>query len=99
MQELGKMEDKIFKDRQNRELEFRARNKAKRRRERMESDRQPKWVPQGQFAPQALGGRGPVDAVTNAKEEAYNMRREGMAANRDAAKSMKALLRAGQGMD
>ncbi len=88
----------IFKERQRRELDFRARNKAKRRRERMESDRQPKWVPQGQFAPQALGGgRGPVGAVSNAKEEAYNMRREGMEANRDAAKSLKNMLKKGKG--
>ena len=35
MQELGKMEDKIFKDRQDRELRFKAMNKAKRRREKM----------------------------------------------------------------
>ena len=51
MQELGKMEDQIFKDRQDRELSFKARNKAKRRRERLEQNRAPKWVPEGQFAP------------------------------------------------
>ncbi len=52
MVELGKVEDQIFKDRQRRDLEFKERNKAKRRRDRIESDRAPKWVPQGQFAPQ-----------------------------------------------
>ena len=46
------MSTQIFKERQRRELEFRQRNKVKRRRERMEADCQPKWVPQGQFAPQ-----------------------------------------------
>ena len=51
MQELGKMEDSIFKERQDRELSFKARNKAKRQRERLESNRAPRWVPQGQFAP------------------------------------------------
>ena len=51
MQELGRMEDQIFKDRQDKELSFKARNKAKRRRERLEQNRQPKWVPEGQFAP------------------------------------------------
>ena len=53
MQELGKVEDVIFKDRQSRELSFRARNKAKRRREREEEQSGPAWVPQtGEFAPQ-----------------------------------------------
>lgn len=51
MSELGKMEDNIFKERQSRELSFRARNKANRKRNKMESDRAPKWVPGGQFAP------------------------------------------------
>ena len=51
MQDLGKMEDQIFKDRQSKELSFKARNKAKRRRERLEQNCQPKWVSGGQFAP------------------------------------------------
>ena len=51
MQELGKMEDQIFKDRQDKELGFKARNKAKRRRERLQQNRAPRWVPEGQFAP------------------------------------------------
>ena len=51
MQELGKMEDQIFKDRQDKEQHFKARNKAKRRRERLEQNCAPKWVPEGQFAP------------------------------------------------
>jgi len=103
MTELGKMEDNIFKERQRRELDFRARNKAKRRRERMEGQRQPRWMTEGQFAPQALGGgrRGGMEAVTNAKEQAYQMRREGMAAmanadqNRSAAKALKDMLKSG----
>ena len=52
MQELGKMEDQIFKDRQSKELSFKARNKEKRRREKLfKQDHAPKWVPEGQFAP------------------------------------------------
>ena len=51
MQELGKMEDQIFKDRQDKELSFKARNKAKRHRERLQQNRAPRWVPEGQFAP------------------------------------------------
>ncbi len=54
MQELGKVEDVIFKDRQRNEIAFKARMKAKKRRERMESDRQPAWVTQGQFAPHVI---------------------------------------------
>ena len=61
MQELGKAEDSIFKERQRNEISFKARMKAKKRREAMFSrETGPKWQPKGQFAPQALGGRGPV---------------------------------------
>ena len=57
MQELGKAEDSIFKDRQRNEVSFKARMKNKRRRERQqESNEAPAWLPRGQFAPQALGG-------------------------------------------
>lgn len=38
MQNLGKVEDEIFRDRQRRELDFRARNKTKRRQERIEKE-------------------------------------------------------------
>ena len=51
MQELGKMEDAIFKERQSRELRFKAMNKAKRRRDQCESERGPAWMTKGQFAP------------------------------------------------
>ncbi len=64
----------------------------------MEADCQPRWVPQGQFAPQALGGGASVAHVSNAKAQAYDMRRQGMAeANRDAAKSLKDMLRKRKG--
>ena len=52
MQDLGKAEDRIFKDRQSRELSFRAKAKERRRRERLEESAGPAWIPQqGQFAP------------------------------------------------
>ena len=54
MQDLGEMEDGIFKDRQNRELEFRRRNKQKKRYQEHQF-RAPKWQPQGVCAPQAVG--------------------------------------------
>ena len=97
MQELGKVEDDIFKKRHVDDKNFKARMKAKRRREKLESDEAPAWLPRGQFAPQALGGgRGAVGAVTNAKEEAIAMRQAGMEANKSAAKDLKAMLKSGQ---
>jgi 5'-3' exoribonuclease 2 len=101
MQDLGLMEDGIFKERQSRELSFRARNKSKRRREKLDNSG-PKWMPRGQLAPMALGGKSDVAPSTNVKSDAFNMRREGMGygqANQDAAKSMKAMLKSGQGED
>merc|ERR1719211_921982 len=55
MQDLGEMEDDIFKDRQSRELQFRARNKANKRRRDFQN-RGPKWQPGGVCAPQPLQG-------------------------------------------
>ena len=54
MQELGKMEDAIFKERQSREIRFKQMNKSKRRMER--SDNGPAWTPGGQFAPHVSQG-------------------------------------------
>jgi 5'-3' exoribonuclease 2 len=51
MEELGKMEDAIFKERQSRELRFKAMNKAKKRREQLESEQAPAYLSKGQFAP------------------------------------------------
>ncbi|CAB4060921.1 XRN2 [Lepeophtheirus salmonis] len=76
MKELGQMEDSIFQERQRRELQFRARNKANK--QSLESSRAPAWIPKGQFKPQALGGKRNVDSIKNCKEEAYNMRVEGL---------------------
>lgn len=78
MTELGEAEDEIFKQRQERELNFKRRMKEKNKRMKMEaeSEARPAWTPRGQFAPVAPGQN--VSAVRNAKQEAYNMRREGM---------------------
>ena len=51
--ELGKAEDVIFKQRQQKELEFRARNKAKKARERARTT--PAWIPSNQFRPMPVG--------------------------------------------
>lgn len=52
MLELGKAEDEIFKNRQQRELQFKAREKAKKRRSEF-NDQRPNWdlVKDTQFAP------------------------------------------------
>ena len=77
MQDLGEMEDDIFKDRQNRELEFRARNKAKKRREQGWQNRAPKWQPQGVCAPQQVGG-GVTMSGSDVRHQAADMRVAGM---------------------
>ena len=93
MQELGKSEDAIFKKRRQDDIRFRQRMK----RQKLESDSGPKWLPRGQFAPMALGGKNHVEAATNVRADAYNMRREGMGFdNQNAAKSLKAMLKSGQ---
>jgi 5'-3' exoribonuclease 2 len=68
MQELGRVEDNIFRDRQRRELDFKARNKAKRRREALESHAQPKWIPQGQFAPMVITFRSAFSKLSKHKK-------------------------------
>lgn len=55
MQELGNVEDSIFKERQERELSFRARNKAKRRREQLERGNSDKWASQNAMVLNPLG--------------------------------------------
>lgn len=49
MNDLGAVEDEIFKKRQQNEISFRAREKAKQKRMRMGG--RPSFTPQGQFAP------------------------------------------------
>lgn len=80
MQDLGEMEDEIFKKRQQTEMFFQERNRMKKKREKMmKRDNGPAWLPRGQFAPQPLGQN--VNPVQNARREAYNMRVIGMNAN------------------
>jgi len=52
MADLGDVEDEIFKKRQQNEIAFKERERAKKRRTKMLNQWQPAWVPQGQFAPQ-----------------------------------------------
>ena len=76
MQDLGEMEDGIFKERQGRELQFRARDKAKKRRNQGYQNKAPKWQPGGVCAPQPLMGIN--HRATNVRQEAADMRVAGM---------------------
>ncbi|XP_023328403.1 5'-3' exoribonuclease 2 homolog [Eurytemora carolleeae] len=78
MQDLGEMEDHIFKERQRRELDFRARNKANKRRSQGHLNKAPAWVPQGQFAPKPLMGDRDDQRLKNVRQEAAEMRIKGM---------------------
>lgn len=78
MADLGDVEDQIFKTRQQDEIAFKARMKAKNERMKRMRGFQPRWVPGGQFAPQPLGRGATVDPVQNPRMEAFNMRRQGM---------------------
>uniref|UniRef100_A0A1Y1MVA7 5'-3' exoribonuclease n=1 Tax=Photinus pyralis TaxID=7054 RepID=A0A1Y1MVA7_PHOPY len=77
MLELGKVEDQIFKKRQENELSFKAREKAKKRRMEGFNRSAPDWrlVKDTQFAPSLLGQ---VQPVRNPRQEAYNIRKAGM---------------------
>lgn len=94
MLELGKVEDEIFKTRQQKEIQFKAREKAKKRRTEFNEHR-PNWnlVKDTQFAPRvslfkynsnslqediAFQAIGQERSVSNAKKEAYDIRRAGM---------------------
>jgi len=78
MSDLGDMEDEIFKKRQEREVSFRLRDKQKKERMKRMKEFQPSWVPKGQFEPQALGQGRQVPSIVNPRQEAYNMRMQGM---------------------
>lgn len=54
MLELGKVEDEIFKTRQQKEIQFKAREKAKKRRSDGYNEYRPNWnlVKDTQYAPQ-----------------------------------------------
>ena len=95
---LGEVEDGIFKKRREDELEFRQRQKAKRRRMN-NSYSAPRWVPQGQFSPQPIAST--PSPVQNARREAYHMRQQSMnetdsavnASNKSAAQDLRSLLK------
>lgn len=95
MQAVGVAEDNIFRKRKEDDENFKRRNKEKKKRMRMEQDR-PAYLTTGQFAPQALGRGGTPTVVHNARNQAFNMRVQAMEhSNRDAAQSLKSMMRNG----
>ncbi|XP_078593313.1 5'-3' exoribonuclease 2-like isoform X1 [Branchiostoma floridae x Branchiostoma japonicum] len=79
--ELGKDEDEIFKKRQENELNFRARTKARKRREKQQRMMQgrPAWTPDGQYSPQPIGQtpspiQNPRQAAAQGRADSANKR-------------------------
>uniref|UniRef100_A0A4W4F637 5'-3' exoribonuclease n=1 Tax=Electrophorus electricus TaxID=8005 RepID=A0A4W4F637_ELEEL len=95
MQAVGVAEDNIFKKRKEDEENFKRRMKEKKK--RLKTEQAPAFLPGGQFAPQALGGRDRPMAVQNARQTAFDMRMQGSRyqQNKNAAESLKAMLRNG----
>ncbi|XP_055908487.1 5'-3' exoribonuclease 2 homolog isoform X2 [Eupeodes corollae] len=79
LNDLGNAEDQIFKDRQKREKQFQAREKAKKRREGDISA-----YNNTQFAPTVLGRGNQPGQISNYKQEAANVRNMGGRAGLDA---------------
>ncbi|XP_016519821.1 5'-3' exoribonuclease 2 isoform X2 [Poecilia formosa] len=95
MQAVGVAEDNIFKKRKEDDENFKRRNKEKRK--RMKAEQQgPAFMTSGQFAPQALGRRDRPEPVHNARYQAYDMRMQSVEQhNKDAAQSLKSMMRNG----
>ncbi|GBL98516.1 5'-3' exoribonuclease 2 [Araneus ventricosus] len=86
MTDLGEVEDEIFKRRQESELAFRARQRDRKKRMKMNRDDRPAWTPGGQFSPMSLS-RNP-SPVHNPRQQAYQMRMDSShrGSNQDSAK-------------
>ncbi|KAJ8389375.1 hypothetical protein AAFF_G00120830 [Aldrovandia affinis] len=96
MQAVGVAEDNIFKKRKEDEEGFKRRMKEKKK--RMKAEQRPSFMPSGQFSPHALGGRDRPQAIQNARHAAFDMRMQGRdQQNKDAAQSLKAMIRNGNG--
>ncbi|XP_050663999.1 5'-3' exoribonuclease 2 homolog [Leptidea sinapis] len=78
MDELGRMEDEIFRRRHQNELNFKARDKAKKQQQQRVNFQ---LLNDTQFAPQAVGGG--ARTVQNARQEAADIRLAGMKAAAD----------------
>lgn len=97
MSDLGQVEDEIFKKRRETELDFRRRDKAKKRRMREQQNAQrPKWMMGGQFAPQALGRGGSSAPVSNPRQAAYQGRMQQNMPGMGATAELKSLMYQGE---
>ncbi|XP_073709170.1 5'-3' exoribonuclease 2 [Garra rufa] len=94
MQAVGVAEDNIFKKRKEDDESFKRRMKEKKK--RMKAEQRPSFVPDGQFAPHALGGRDRPMAVQNVRHAAYEMRMQGNQRNQEAAQSLRAMMKNGK---
>lgn len=103
LQELGYVEDEIFKKRQQNDLAYKRRLKENKAREKLKRQRMdgPLWTPSGQFSPSVITNS--PSPIVNPRQEAYAMRKQGMSysadrttpqneANKSAAASLKAIL-------
>ncbi|KAI4890028.1 hypothetical protein NFI96_015514 [Prochilodus magdalenae] len=95
MQAVGVAEDNIFRKRKEDDENFKRRMKEKKK--RMKAEQAPAYLPGGQFAPQALGGRDRPMPVQNARHAAFDMRMQGNSyqQNKNAAESLRAALKNG----
>ncbi|XP_031572714.1 5'-3' exoribonuclease 2-like [Actinia tenebrosa] len=102
LQELGYVEDEIFKKRQQDNIAFKQRLKAKKDREkRQKMNGNPLWTPDGQFSPHALGFGTIPGAISSPRQQAFDMRRQGMnytqdRANHTAAADLRSMLTKGE---
>ncbi|XP_056337408.1 5'-3' exoribonuclease 2 isoform X2 [Danio aesculapii] len=85
MQAVGVAEDNIFKKRKEDDESFKRRMKDKKK--RMKAEQRPSFLPGGQFAPHALGGRDRPMAVQNARHAAFEMRMQGNQRNQGSGES------------
>ncbi|XP_046442681.1 5'-3' exoribonuclease 2 homolog isoform X1 [Daphnia pulex] len=91
LSQLGHAEDEIFKKRQEDELSFRQRMRNKNKRFGRGGGSRPAHLPQGQFAPRAVGRGFSNPSITNAHQEILQGRQQ--AQNTEAAMKLKAMLR------
>ncbi|KAK6618305.1 5'-3' exoribonuclease 2 [Polyplax serrata] len=76
LNELGKVEDEIFKNRHQTELDFKQRNANRKRAELQNKDNKPSWIPGGQFAPTPLGLTSQPSVIQNPRHAAAEGRKQ-----------------------
>ncbi|KAK2560376.1 5'-3' exoribonuclease 2 [Acropora cervicornis] len=103
LQELGYVEDEIFKKRQQNDLAYKRRLKENKARDKLKRQRMdtPLWTPSGQYHPNAITST--PRPIASPRQEAYAMRKQAMSysagaitaqndANKNAAANLRAML-------